>query len=65
MFSEPRAVYSHPVQYSTSPFDFLGWDVVQARTYAVMQAMLDRSPQAQRYFSDDFSTYETLVYYPG
>ena len=35
------------------------------RNYQVMQAMLDRSPQARRYFSDDFSTYEALVYYPG
>ena len=30
-----------------------------------MQAMLDRSPQATRYFSDEFATYEALVYYPG
>ena len=31
----------------------------------VMQALLDRTPQAERYFSDDFSTYHSLVYYPG
>ena len=30
-----------------------------------MQAMLDRSPQAQYYYSDAFSTYDTLIYYPG
>ena len=30
-----------------------------------MQAMLDRSPQAKRYFSDAFSTYEALVYSPA
>ncbi len=30
-----------------------------------MQAMLDRSPQAQTYFSDQFATYDTLVYFPG
>ena len=30
-----------------------------------MQAMLDRSPQARCYFSDEFNTYGTLVYYPG
>ena len=30
-----------------------------------MQAMLDRSPQAQQYYSDAFSVYETLVYFPG
>jgi hypothetical protein len=27
--------------------------------------MLDRSPQAEQYYSDDFSTYHTLVYYHG
>jgi IS1 family transposase len=27
--------------------------------------MLDRSPQAQYYYSDAFSTYDTLIYYPG
>jgi insertion element IS1 protein InsB len=26
---------------------------------------VDRSPQAQQYHSDDFSTYHALVYYPG
>ena len=30
-----------------------------------MQAMLDRSPTATRYYSDEFNTYGTLVYYPG
>jgi IS1 family transposase len=30
-----------------------------------MQGMLDRSPQARLYYSDAFSTYGTLVYYPG
>jgi len=30
-----------------------------------MQALVDRSPQAQQYYSDDFSTYHALVYYPG
>jgi insertion element IS1 protein InsB len=39
--------------------------VVWDRTYQTMQAMLDRSPQARCYFSDAFSTYETLVYFPG
>lgn len=29
-----------------------------------MQAMLDRGPGARRYFSDEFNTYRTLVYYP-
>ena len=43
----------------------MGWDVVWQRTYEPMQAILDRSPQTKRYYSDAFSTYETLVYYPG
>jgi hypothetical protein len=30
-----------------------------------MQALLDRSPQAYFYFSDQFATYNTLVYYPA
>jgi insertion element IS1 protein InsB len=30
-----------------------------------MQAMLDRSPQARQYYTDDFSTYHALIYYPG
>jgi IS1 family transposase len=30
-----------------------------------MQALIDRAPQAQRYYSDDFSTYHALIYYPG
>ncbi len=42
-----------------------GWDVVCDRTTALLQALLDRSPQAARYYSDDFSTYHALVYYPG
>jgi insertion element IS1 protein InsB len=43
----------------------VGWDVVPERTEAVLQAMLDRSPQAHQYYSDDFSTYHARVYYPG
>jgi insertion element IS1 protein InsB len=31
----------------------------------VLQALLDRSPQANQYYSDEFSTYHALVYYPG
>ena len=30
-----------------------------------MQAMLDRGPQAEQYYSDLFNTYGTLVYLPG
>jgi hypothetical protein len=33
--------------------------------HALRQVMLDRSPPANRYFSDDFSTYAALVDYPG
>ena len=43
----------------------MGWDVVWQRDYQTLPAMLDRSPQAKRYYSDAFSVYETLVYYPG
>jgi len=43
----------------------VGWDVVGERTTEVMQALLDRTPQIWFYFSDQFSTYETLVYHPG
>ena len=30
-----------------------------------MQALFHRSPQAKQYYSDAFSVYETLVYFPG
>lgn len=43
----------------------VGWDVVWERTTPVMQAMLDRGPQAEQYYSDLFNTYGTLVYLPG
>jgi IS1 family transposase len=43
----------------------VAWDVVWERTTPVMQAMLDRGPQANQYYSDEFNTYGTLVYYPG
>ena len=39
--------------------------MVWERSTDKMQAMLDRSPQARCYFSDEFNTYGTLVYYPG
>jgi insertion element IS1 protein InsB len=39
--------------------------VVPERTQAALQALLDRSPQAEHYYSDDFSTYHALVYFPG
>lgn len=39
--------------------------MVWERTTGPLQAMLDRSPQAQQYYSDEFSTYPSLIYYPG
>ncbi len=39
--------------------------MVFTRDYETLQAMLDRSPQAHQYYSDAFSVYETLVYFPG
>jgi insertion element IS1 protein InsB len=43
----------------------VGWDVVWERTEESLQALLDSSPQAKTYYSDQFSTYDTLIYYPG
>jgi insertion element IS1 protein InsB len=43
----------------------VGWNVVAQRDWETMQALLDSSPQAQQYFSDEFSTYQTLIYDPG
>ena len=31
----------------------------------VLQAMVDRSPSAKHYYSDQFPTYQTLIYDPG
>ena len=42
-----------------------GWDVLWARTTEPLQELVQRRPQAAQYYSDDFSTYHTLVYYPG
>jgi len=38
----------------------VGWDVLWERTTDPMQAMLDSSPQARYYYSDAFSTSDTL-----
>ena len=43
----------------------MGWDVVPVRTPTALQAMLDRSPQAERYYSDGYTLYEALIYSPG
>ena len=39
--------------------------MVWERTEAAMQVLLDDSPLAYFYFSDQFPTYDTLVYYPA
>ena len=43
----------------------MGWAVLRERTDQALQAMLDRSPQAQHYFSDAFGVYARLIYDPG
>lgn len=43
----------------------VGWCVVWERTETIAQALVDAAPQAVLYFSDDFSTYSTLIYTPG
>ena len=40
----------------------LSWDVVKERTSDVVQACLDRAPQARQYYSDAFPVYDTLYY---
>jgi insertion element IS1 protein InsB len=39
--------------------------VGEERSEAVMQDLVDTAPQALFYFSDEFSTYEALIYKPG
>jgi len=43
----------------------VGWNVVTERTTDVLQALLDGSPPAKHYFSDQFPTDDTLIYYPA
>jgi len=43
----------------------VGWVVDDVREPTALQAMLDRSPPAERYYSDGYSLYETLIYAPG
>lgn len=43
----------------------MGWAVLEERTDEALQAMVDRSPQAQHYFSDAFGVYARLIYDPG
>jgi insertion element IS1 protein InsB len=39
--------------------------VLWERSDQALQAMVDRSPQAQHYFSDAFGVYARLIYDPG
>ena len=43
----------------------MGWVTTPERTFETTQTLLGRSPQATWYYSDYFSTYHALVYYPG
>lgn len=43
----------------------LGWELTTERTLETIQALVDRLPQARRYYSDGFETYQDVVYAPG
>ncbi|MCA1553174.1 MAG: hypothetical protein LC737_02225 [Chloroflexi bacterium] len=43
----------------------VGWAVLEKRREPNFQALVDRSPQALRYFSDAFDVYAQLIYDPG
>ncbi|TAK13436.1 MAG: IS1 family transposase [Anaerolineae bacterium] len=43
----------------------VGWQVLWQREQGSFQALIDTSPKARNYFSDEFPLYGTLVYYPG
>jgi len=43
----------------------VGWGIGSERSEAVLQALIDQSPQAACYFSDAFPTYNALIYTPG
>jgi IS1 family transposase len=44
---------------------FVGWDVAYDREQRRMQGLVDRAPQAARYYSDQLAVYDIIVYYPG
>ncbi len=44
---------------------FMAWAASFARGQALWQDWLDRTAQADHYYSDEFPTYQSLVYYPG
>ncbi len=43
----------------------VSWDVVGERTTEVLQVIVDRAAEAQSYYSDEFTTYRSLVYGDG
>lgn len=43
----------------------VGWDAIPTRTPESLQAILDRSPQADQYYSDAYTLYQALIYSPG
>ena len=43
----------------------LDWELTQERSVDCLQCLVDRLPQARRYYSDGFEGYEDVVYYPG
>lgn len=43
----------------------VGWRVGAERTEAVIQELVDATPQAVLYYSDDFSSYSAVIYKPG
>jgi IS1 family transposase len=44
---------------------YMAWEASFARGQALLQSMLDRTVQADHYYSDQFPTYHNLLYYPG
>ena len=43
----------------------LDWELTSERTVECVQALVDRLPQARRYYSDGFEVYQDVVYAPG
>ena len=43
----------------------VGWRVLWHREQESIQSLIDTSPKAKQYFSDEFPVYGSLVYYPG
>ena len=43
----------------------VGWELTKERTVEQIQTLVDRLPQARRYYSDGLETYQDIVYVPG